>query len=242
MRFSTTAIFLLLFAAVAGVYVYLTGLEAREKKSAQALRVESLQLLPLEDDDEIDWLHVRNAENNVSATLARENGQWMIVQPVRYAADPVVAEGFVTALRLSTKARRLTREKEWGEYGLDTPALKIGVGKKKDRKRRNLLMGDLSPVGHFVYARWEEEEEYFLLNADLKRVFDQTLYGMRMKRVFRVPLKKVTRVTVQTVSGNYEISKLDNQWYWVEPAAILGEELRKRDLDYFLSRVERIFI
>ncbi len=241
MKTSTTLVFLFLFVIVTAVYVFLVGNENREK-AMKSLPVESMQLVPLEKDEQISRLKIENIAKKLSVTLELQNGKWVILEPVRYVADPLVVEGLATALRLSTKAKRMTREKDWAEYGLAKPSLKIEVGTTKNKRGRVLDIGDLSPVGNFVYARWEGEEECFLLNADLMRAFDQSLYGLRMKRIFRMPLKDVTRIVVQTAAGNYEIAKMENDWYWVEPVPILGEKISKRDLDYFFSKIERLFI
>jgi hypothetical protein len=240
-KLSVAAVILLLFAMVLGCYVYLSVGDWRSPVKSPEV-AQSMQLLPLRDGDAIRRMQIQNASKNLNVTLEYDQNHWMMISPVRYPADEMLSEGFVTALKLSTKARRLMPEKGWDEYGLLKPAIKVGIETQKDPKKRFLYLGDVAPTGNFIYARWENESEYFLLNADLRKVFDQTVYALRMKKVFRMPLKDITKVTLVNSSGTWELSKIDEGWYWVEPLAILGDEVEKRDLDFIFSELERFHI
>ncbi len=242
MKLSVILVFLLLFAAVLGCYVYLSLEDWQSNPKLAGGGGQSMQLLPLKEGDSIRWIQIQNPAKNLTATLELEDGKWMLKYPVVDRADVLIIGGFSAALRLSTKARRLAREKGWEEYGLETPALKVGIETLKNRTRRYLCLGDKAPIGNFVYARWENGNDYFLLNADLKRVFDQTVYGLREKRVFRLALKDAVKVTVKTPEGGCEASKIEDGWYWSEPVMKMGEELPKQDLDFLFSEIERIHV
>ncbi|MFA6600951.1 MAG: DUF4340 domain-containing protein [Candidatus Omnitrophota bacterium] len=239
MKITVSAVFLLLFIAVLGCYVLLS-LDDWQSEVRSPRTVQSMQLLPLKDGDVIRWIQIQNAAKNLTVTLESEEGVWKVRYPVASEADALVVEGLVTALKLSTKARRFTAEKDWEEYGLLKPTIKVGIETRKHSKRKYLCLGDVAPTGNFIYARWEGENEYFLLQADLKNVFDQTLYGLRMKRVFRIPLKDLDKIVIRNLSAAYELSKVGEGWYWVEPLSLLGEAVDKKDVDYVFSQIERM--
>lgn len=239
MKFSVTVIFFLLFILVVAAYLYLVP---EEELPAQRPPSLTMKLLPLEEDDEVVGIEIEDLENGESISLSRSREGWHLVYPVDYPADQLMAEGLVKALTLSSKARRLVPEKDWKEYGLDKPALKIGVETKRKPGMRTLLFGDASPVGNFIYGRWEGENEYFLLNADLKAAFERTAYSLREKRVFRMPIFAIEKVRLKTASGQYEILKRDGNWVWMEPIRLLGEEVGKVSMDEFLTQIRDLFI
>ena len=234
MKSSVTVVFVGLFALVAGVYFYLQPYQAPR---LDKLDPAPMKLLSLEQDDAITWIQIQNKNEKETITLKLEGDLWFIKYPIEYPANELMAEGLVAALSLSKKARRLVREKGWEEYGLKDPAMKIGVETKQSGKKRYLDFGDPSQVGSFVFARWEDEEEYFLLDAQLKNAFNRSVYSLRLKRVFRFPFKDVVKIRFRTNKDEYEISAYDEKWFWMEPIPILGEVLDKEDRDKILSQL-----
>lgn len=234
MKASVTVVFVGLFVLVAAVYIYL---QPYQQPHLDQLEPAPMKLLSMEDDDEIVWIQIQNKIEKETVTLKRENEEWLIKYPIEYPANELMAEGLATALTVSKKARRLIREKGWEEYGLDEPDMKVGVETKQSGKKRYLHFGDTSPVGNFVFARWEDEEEYFLLDTQLKDAFNRSVYSLRLKRVFRTPFKEVAKIRFRTMKDEYEISSYDEKWFWMEPIPILGEVLDKDDRDKILAQM-----
>ena len=253
MKSSTTAVISLLFVTVAGAYYYFNP-EDSARSRPEILH--STRILPLAEKEEISRIEIHppkksagppslaaeNAGQKNSLVLEKKGGKWRLASPVSYAADPVVSEGLETALLVSTKARRLFREKDWSEYGLGNPAFKIGVGIEPGGKNRVLALGDVSPVAEQIYARWEGEEEYFLVDANLKKAFDKSLYSLREKRIFRRPLEEAAKVHVKTFSGDYELARQKDSWYWLEPIVILGEPAADSAVREILEGISGLYI
>jgi hypothetical protein len=63
-----------------------------------------------------------------------------------------------------------------------------------------------------------------------------------MKKVFRMPLKDVSKIIFHNSAGTWELAKVDDGWYWVEPLALLGDAVEKRDLDFVFLELERFHI
>ncbi|MDP3921117.1 MAG: DUF4340 domain-containing protein [Candidatus Omnitrophota bacterium] len=239
MKSSVTVIFLLLFVVVAGFYVYLMP---SENAPPPPEVVRALRLLPLEAGDEIVLIEIIDAEEGKSIMLENNEGTWELTKPVRDTADILMAEGLEKVLALSSKARRLVPDKEWSEYGLLNPKVKIGIETRKKRERRFLYFGDAAPIGDFVFARWEGEKEYFLLNADLMRAFDRSVYSLREKRIFRTLRKDIEKIRIQGLDVDYEFVNNEQGWVWSEPIDLLGEELTKRQVDELLSQIRELYV
>ncbi|MBN1688658.1 MAG: DUF4340 domain-containing protein [Candidatus Omnitrophica bacterium] len=252
MKPSVTIVFTLLFFVVLGAYLYLGA--PRPAKHAKEItpvsnipeeaikKSSSMQLLPIAEDDEITAIQIQNLEKKENVTLKRENEGWKISYPVEYPADSLIVDGLIAALTISNKARRLVPEQDWEEYGLEKPELKIGIETKKLDKRLYLYLGDTTPVGDFVFARWEGENEYFLLSANFKKAFQKSIYSLRMKRVFRLPFAKMAKMHVRTTTGDFEIAHHDDKWFWMEPIPILGERVPKEKVDDLFARVQDLHI
>ncbi len=244
MKLRTTLLVVFLFSGVVFAYFYLSTSDKSPAPSSDSVHVGTMQLMALDPGDEVDWLQIQNKKKKLSMTFEKEikGDEWMIRYPVIDTAETSLLEGLVSALKISTKARRLKGVKNWEEFGLSDPEIKIGVETKNKKKRRSLALGDPAPIGNFIFARWEDEDEYFLLNADFKKAFDQTLYSLRQKRVLRMPLKALTRIAIQVGGTQYELSKMEDEWYWVEPLSLLGEKIEKRDMDTFYGGLQQLFI
>lgn len=238
MKSSVTVGFSVLFLAVAVLYLRLSpvSLPGAASPSETLLRI-----LPLLNDGGVQWIQIQNTEKKETITLQRKSGVWRILFPVSYPADQLMIEGLATALKLSSKARRLLPERDWDEYGLLKPPLKIGVEAEPGR-RRYLYLGDRSPIGHFVYARWEGEKEYFLVQEDLRRAFERSVYSLRLKQVFRTPLQEVSKLHVRTTNADYEIFKKGEKWFWMEPIPILGQTVPKRQSDEILAAIADLYV
>lgn len=239
MKTSTIVIVVLLFAAALGAYF----LSPEQKiKMPETPGQEAAKVMPADENSPLRWLQVQNILKNETVTMEKKDGEWVLVYPVSYPAETIAVEGLVAALKLSARARHLLPEKDWDEYGLLKPNIKIGIETEQGKGRRYLYVGDDSPVGPFVYARWEGEEEYFLIQRDLKRAFDRTVYSLRQKQVFRVPLNEVTKMRIRSMDQEYEVEKREEGWYWLEPIPLLGKPLQKKYVDQIVTQYGDLFV
>ncbi len=239
MKTSVTLIISGLFILVTAAYFYLlpagSGLPDGKQDPV------AMQLLVLGKGDKITKIKIEK-KGQPAIVLGREEENWNIEEPVKYLADPMLADGLSVALIVSVKERKLKKEKDWKEYGLENPEIKVGVQTALDKSWRTLLLGDSAPIGHFVYARWEGENEYFLINADLKKAFNRTLYSLRFKQFFQTPLAEVRKLRIKTPDGDYEFTKQDAKWYWMEPVSLLGEPASKEQVDDLLMLLRELGI
>lgn len=227
MKTSVTVLFTVLFLVVAVFYVFFgTPLP---KPEAPLLSGGDAKLLPFDSEDPIRLIQIQKPNQKETITLELTEKGWYLKFPAAYPADKMMADGLLSALKISTKARRLLREKGWEEYGLARPDLKIGIEAVDGKKRNYLLLGDKSPVAEMVYARWEGEQEYFLLDARLKMAFDRSAYSLREKKAIRIPPQKIDRIRVQTPLGAYELYAQNRKWFWTEPVSLIGHKITDQE-------------
>ena len=240
MKTSVTVTIGLLFVVVSGFFYFLAP-QPEPLVTGKAAPV-SMKLLPLEDQGPINFIQIQNVQSGETINLERKDGRWTIRHPIVCPAETMIVEGLVTALKLSTRARRLNPEKPWSEYGLAKPLLKVGVQTEYNSTRRYLYFGDASPVGRFVFARWEGEKDYFLVNEDLKSAFSRSLYSLRSKQLFRTPVQRIVKIRVRSGANEYEVERRGSKWFWLEPIPILGQVVSKRQIDDINGQLGELFV
>jgi hypothetical protein len=238
MKTSVTFTVVLLFLVVSAAFFYLNPFDKPIIQREGVLPAEvSMELLEDQAEDQnINFIQIQNLETKQTITLHRKNEKWQMTFPFSYPAEPQLAEGLVTALKLSKKARKLIPEKNWAEYGLQRPSLKVGI-ETRPGKRHYLSFGDASPIGRNVFARWDNEKEYFLVSTDLKKAFERSPYSLRLKQIFRTPLQEISKVRIKTESEQYEMTYQNGKWIWVEPVSRIGESLLKAQTDEILAAI-----
>jgi len=239
MKFTTTLVFFFMFLVVLGFYLYM---DPQAPFVLNAPEMASDRLMSLEKGDTIVWILIERKGQEEKIVVELQGGEWMLTSPITNPADPLMMNGLTTGLRISKKARRFVRDKDWDEYGLREPALKIGVKTKRGMTQRVLHFGDPSPVGDRMYARWEGEEEYFLLDANLQRAFDRSVYSLRQKRIFQIPPEKVTKIYIRAAEANYELSKSRDTWFWLEPISILGDTVSAQKVKEILVPLQGLYV
>lgn len=238
MKASVTIFFFLLFLGVVYLYFYLTP----EPDTAVQAPTEIVKLLPLEAEDEIIGLEILNRAQDTRIHLSKRDGGWYVEAPIQDAADNMIVHGMATALKLSAKARRLTPEKDWTEYGLADADIQISIKTSQSDEWKTLLLGDQSPIGKFVYARWQGDEEYFLLDLNLRKVFKRDLFAYRAKKMIQSDLSGLTKLRIETRKENYEMSIVGEEWLWSEPILSLGEAVAPEQLGAVLTRLAGLYV
>ena len=242
MKQSVFIIFTLLFLVVLFAYVKLNQNVSVKPVLNKMTSTGEPVVSPIQDQDKVVWLQIENPAKSVDLTLVNENGGWMIQHPVASKADDRLVDGLVGALRIAAKANQMTKEKEWSEYGLDKPNLKVGVETNREGKKRYLFFGDKSPVGDALFARWDHEDQYFLINDALRKAFDLSIYSMRYKQLVQTPLNQISKIHIRTSKRDYELSVHDQKWFWMEPIAILGEQATKEQVIGVLKGLSELYI
>jgi len=240
-KFSTTLIFSFLFIVVAVVYFGLKPSPVSERAAPLAV-TDSLDLLGLSPSDRISWIQIQNLSRKETMTLIPQGEQWMIKYPVYYPAKKEDVEAMVRMILSAKKVRQLVPDKDWEEYGLLNPPIKIGLETAESPKRRYLYLGAGAALGDSIFARWEGEKEYFLLPADVKQIFDRSVYALREKRVFRIPFSQVSKIEFEIESSHYELVKRKEKWTWIKPREIQGMALDEASAAALVSQIQNLFV
>ena len=193
-----------------------------------------IKIVSLAEGDSVSWLQIQNRETGEIITLKKEESGWIMKFPVSYPAESFLVKGMISALTLAPRLRRFPfKGKALRDFGLDSPKMKISIETEKGNQRSNLLLGELSPVGGGVYARWEGEGEYFLIPPDVKASFERSVYSLRQKKLFFLDWDDVTEVHLKAGPKEYRLEKQGEVWRGFLPPGTIEIPLEKAtDLIY----------
>jgi hypothetical protein len=157
------------------------------------------------------------------------------------AHQPLIEE-LVRALQSTPKVRSLMTDKKWEEYGLLTPSVKIGIETTASSGRKYLYLGDNTPEGNLVFARWEAGEEYFLIDSALKQWFNQTVYTLAEKKIFQTPSSQISMIQLQFGSEFYEWVKREGVWVWSQPLSMQGKPVNIQISNRLLDQIQNLAV
>lgn len=240
MKISMTLSFLALFLAVLAFYFWL----GPSKKTAPIPPPSKTDKALMEDQswDQMEWIQIQNRERKQTITLIRDEKKWRLKYPVSYPANQEMVQALIELLKNAKKERNLVPEKDWAEYGLLTPSIKIGFEISGISKRKYLSLGDVSPVRNMVFARWEGDKNYFLLDASFKQFFNQTADNLADKQIFDLPFSKLTRLKLHWGIRTYEFMKENGKWFWVKPEKMKNQMMEPSMASRLLEQVKQLSV
>ena len=203
MKLSST-LFLTFFLTGLSVY-YFTGAPGNPEANPE---LNPLRILTLKEGDSFSFLQIQNLQAHETVTLKRIGPDWKLISPVTYPAENFLVEGMTAALTLSRRVRRLAiRGNRLNGLGFDSPTLKLTLATAREPRRRTLLLGGKSPAGAGIYARWEDEKEYFLMPQEVAASFERTVYSLREKRLFHLAWNKIQWVRLARDGKEFYLEK-----------------------------------
>ncbi|OGW80819.1 MAG: hypothetical protein A3G33_06330 [Omnitrophica bacterium RIFCSPLOWO2_12_FULL_44_17] len=166
----------------------------------------------------------RGNDKNSEMTLEKKGDhKWWIAHPVEYPAESLIADGFVSLLKLSGRIRELSFEGlAESEFGFDQPRLKICMSTSPEGAERCLAIGSQGAIVKGAYAKWNDEQKFFIVNENFLAAFDKSLYALRKKRVFDFSDEsEIQVIRIRDQSNEYKIKRDGKSWFLIEPAEMM---------------------
>ena len=185
----------------------------------------ALRILNISREETVHELEIRHGEEGDRFVLRRdEGGKWNLEEPIRYPAEPLIVDGLMTLLRLTPRARELPfEESQAEELGFQKPKLTICLAAGGELDKKCLWIGTDAAIIKGAYAKWQDEDRYFLVDEDFLKAFDKSLYSLRKKQIFNLIGRDIS--SIQFRSSHFEalIENKGSQWFSKKPAeATLG--------------------
>ncbi len=152
-------------------------------------------------------------------------GTWRMSRPVDYPAENVLVDGLVALLKLSTRLREMTSAGvTLSDFQFDRPVFKVCVETSLSSQKRCLLIGSKAVAADGYYAKWVDEDVYFMVDQKFVSAFDKSAYALRKKQLFEL-LESGIRSIVYEGKSNREIRRTGKRWFLLAPKrSALGRE------------------
>jgi len=220
--------------ATAGSLLAVTPRTVDDIRDRRLLRGEPFQIARVD----LSW-------SGSSVRLAREAGRWMVLQPVRFRADPSVvehllqdlfglgADRFVWDPANETNRAGAVRVETYG-LGADEAALRVGVWVASDEIGQELVVGKPTPDDpDRVFARMRGSDSVFAVKRQLAERCRLALQDLLDRNVFPIQAGDVGRIevsqgnrSVQLIRGAGDGWSLAEPVKWKADDAILADRVR----------------
>lgn len=212
MRGLRSTLALLVVAVGLGAYIYFV-----ERHRDPASAPEPNEELFTFDADDVRELEVR-AEDGAVTELRQDDGVWRIVAPVESAADDVSA----TSLAATLSSLEINRVLDEGPvdlepFGLEAPAMEIGVAADGGDGRQRLLIGDETPTGSDRYAKLDASDRVFLIPGYHRTTLNKTTFDLRDKTVLDFDRDALNRFEVVSGERTIGFARDGDDWRLAEP-------------------------
>ncbi len=227
MRFKNTGILLVVFFALLA-YVYFVEIKGKQK--AEKAKEQAAKLVHFEKDS----LQTLILEPN-GIRLQKENGKWMITEPIRSKTESWVVNGLINSLFDAKKERTISSDPgTFGDYGLQPAKRRIIF--QHSGQIDTVFLGDKTPTGSFVFARVSGDSTVYTTQTLLLTHAEKELFDFRDKTVLSFEIDEVEKIKLHAPGTRLRLQKEGEKWYIVQRN---GEKILADDskVTQILSRV-----
>ncbi len=232
MRWKTTAVLALLFAALAGFYYVYEIRLAPEREKAERAKARLWSVEPRDVEEVVfkrkgDTVHVK-----------REGDGWALLAPVKAKGDKGPVEDLLTNLVTAKAEREIDpNPTNLGDFGLDPPAAEVTMKVKGKAEPLALLLGSRNPTGVWVYAKEKGKPAVFLLSDFTLRDATRPVSDFRDKTVLAFNRQDVARLEIRHRGQQLvaERGEQPTEWKLVKPRAYRADWERLSD---FIDKVQ----
>ena len=230
MRWQTTAVLAVVFAALAGFYyVYEVRLGPERERVAGAKG----RVFTGEPGDATE-ISIRRPDETVR--LTRDGDAWQMVEPLKVRGSGGTVHETLTSVLTARADREIVATPESvAEYGLDKPAAVVSIV-LKDGTQRGLELGGRNPTGVWVYARETGKPAVFLVGESVLRDTTRPVADFRDRTVLSFERGAVTGLDVVTRDATIVVEPAEaaGRWRIARPVALPAD---RRVVDEFLDKL-----
>lgn len=208
---------LILFVVLIGVgaFYYLWGIKGEAKREARKERQE--RILPMLEPSEVNRVELFQ-NDELTVAYERENGRWMITDPVRTGPDTSKLSSNLESFLQAEKKRTISTElTDLKPYGLDRPEARIRIS-YRDTGQVELIVGDKTPTKSDVFVKREDSPAIYTAASKVNREGTKELFDLRDRSIINADRQSITRVVLDRGdSQSLEFTKMGNDWRLEEP-------------------------
>lgn len=224
--------FIILFLLIAvAAYVWFYEIEGEKKRTAEQEQQDKLFTF---SKDSVQKIKINDFETTYQ--FERENGKWIITNPVNTDADSSVISNFLNALYQAKKSRSFSvKQNDKHKYGLDNPLIKVSVV-TANGGIDSVQFGYKTSIGEDMYvAKSYSDSIVFITAENLKKEAQKPLFQWRDKKAMHVNMNEVISFNIKIGNMNYAFQKENSEWRMVKPVKAKAD---KDNVEAILRKLE----
>jgi hypothetical protein len=201
---------ILVLGALLGYIYYLnkdesSGTETKEKAFASVKA------------EDIEDVQIKSADGQTSR-VQKADGTWKITAPEAAAADQGELMSLTSSLA-SLDIQRVVDENagDLKQYGLEPARIEVEFRAKGDKAPRRIQLGEKTPTGGDLYARFPDQKRVFLVSSYVDATFNKNTFALRDKTIIKIDRDKVDRIEIVADKRSVTLAKTGNEWQIVAP-------------------------
>jgi hypothetical protein len=173
--------------------------------------------------EDVEEVQIKSADGETSKAQ-KANGTWQLVEPVQAAADEQELTSIASSLA-SLDIQRVVDENatDLKQYGLEPARVEVAFRAKGDKEPRRIFLGEKTPTGGDLYARFPDQKRVFLVSSFLDSTFNKNTFALREKNIIKVDRDKVDRVEVVAGTRTVTLAKNGTDWRIVSPTPLRAD-------------------
>ena len=219
MKFRTT-LALLIIALGIGSYIWFF-----EKKTMSTDEQEEKGKLVFHlKADDVDKIEIVKEKESI-VCVKDKGGDWQIEHPLKYKADKSPLRSITSRLESLSSVRVIRRaeldEKKLEEFGLARPRLTVRF--TASGGGGGLSIGSDTPLGNNVYAKIAGGEDVFVVDKNIRPVFDKEVKDLRDRGVVDFDVGDLTKVQITRGDQRLELVQESGVWRLAAPVQGLAD-------------------
>ena len=173
--------------------------------------------------DDIEEIQVKSADNETTR-LQKMDGKWNVVEPVQATADAGEMTTIASSLS-SLEIQRVVDENagDLKQYGLEPARIEIGFRSKGQKDLRRLQIGQKTPTGSDLYARFPDQKRVFLVSSYLDSTFNKNTFALRDRRILVFDRNMVDGLDLTSGTAKTSLAKSGSEWRLTSPISVRAD-------------------
>jgi len=204
----------------AGLVGYIYFVDSKQEPGGTTTREKPFTSVQADDIEEVQ---IKSADGETTR-LQKTDGKWNLVEPVQAAAD--TGELTTIASSLSTlEIQRVVDENasDLKQYGLEPARMEIAFRPKGQKDLRRLQIGEKSPTGGDLYARFPDQKRVFLVSSYLDSTFNKNTFALRDRRILVFDRNMVDGLDLTSGTTKTSLVKSGSEWRLASPLSVRAD-------------------
>ena len=211
---------LALIVILGGLVGYIYFVDSKQEPGGTAVKEKPFTTLQADDIEEVE---VKSAAGETTR-LQKTDGKWQVVQPVQTAAD--TGEMTTIASSLATlEIQRVVDENasDLKQYGLEPAKVEVAFRSKGQKDLRRLQIGEKTPTGTDLYARFPDQKRVFLVSSFLESTFNKDTFALRDRRILVFDRNMVDGLELTSGTAKTRLAKVGSDWRLASPISVRAD-------------------